>query len=123
MRNRNFGNRKLLRLLLLLLSALQRKADQMILYLLRTVQVIDTPEVLASKMSYNVLFYSSCQCWWGLSYFIYYRGGGRHEFCNDMFSTYLTVIATGISAGFVLGFISWGIGYAIYSIIKFFKMA
>ena len=45
------------------------------------------------------------------------------NFDNDMFSTYLTVIAAGISAGFVLGFISWGIGYAIYSIIKFFKMA
>ena len=42
------------------------------------------------------------------------------NFDNDMFSTYLTVIAAGISAGFV---ISWGIGYAIYSIIKFFKMA
>ena len=40
------------------------------------------------------------------------------NFDNDMFSTYLTVIAAGISAGFVLG-----IGYAIYSIIKFFKMA
>lgn len=45
------------------------------------------------------------------------------NFDNDMFSTYLTVISAGISAGFVLGFISWGIGYAIYSIIKFFKMA
>lgn len=43
------------------------------------------------------------------------------NFDNDMFSTYLTVIAAGISAGFVLGFISWGIGYAIYSIIKFLR--
>lgn len=45
------------------------------------------------------------------------------NFDSDMFGTYLTVIAAGMSAGFVLGFISWGIGYAIYSIIKFFKMA
>lgn len=45
------------------------------------------------------------------------------NFDSDMFSTYLTVISVGLSAGFVLGFISWGIGYAIYSIIKFFKMA
>lgn len=45
------------------------------------------------------------------------------NFDSDMFGTYLTVIVAGISAGFVLGFISWGIGYAIYSIIKFFKMA
>ena len=41
------------------------------------------------------------------------------NFDNDMFSTYLTVIAAGISAGFVLGFISWGIGYAIYG--SYFK--
>lgn len=45
------------------------------------------------------------------------------NFDSDMFGMYLSVIAAGMSAGFVLGFISWGIGFAIYSIIKFFKMA
>lgn len=45
------------------------------------------------------------------------------NFNNDMFSLYLNVIVAGISAGFTLGFISWGIGYAIYAIIKFFKLA
>jgi hypothetical protein len=45
------------------------------------------------------------------------------NFDSNIFGKYLDVIVAGISAGFVLGFISWGIGYAIYSIIKFFKMA
>ena len=45
------------------------------------------------------------------------------NFDSDMFGTYLSVVVAGMSAGFVLGFISWGIGFAIYSIIKFFKMA
>lgn len=45
-----------------------------------TVQVIDTPEVLASKMSYNVAVLFVLSMLVGLSYFIYYRGGGRHEF-------------------------------------------
>lgn len=45
------------------------------------------------------------------------------NFDSNIFVIYLDVIGAGISAGFVLGFISWGIGYAIYSIIKFFKMA
>lgn len=44
-------------------------------------------------------------------------------FDNDIFSVYLEVIIVGISAGFSLGFISWGLGYAIYAIIKFFKLA
>lgn len=42
---------------------------------------------------------------------------------SDMFGLYLYVMIAGISAGFTLGFISWGIGYAIYAIIKFFKLA
>ena len=44
-------------------------------------------------------------------------------FDNEIFGTYLQVIIAGISAGFTLGFISWAIGFAIYGIIKFFKMA
>lgn len=42
---------------------------------------------------------------------------------SDMFGLYLNVILAGISAGFTLGFISWAIGYGIYAIIKFFKLA
>ena len=45
------------------------------------------------------------------------------KFLNDMFNTYLDVGITGISTGFVIGFISWGIGFAIYSISKWFKMS
>ena len=45
------------------------------------------------------------------------------SFDSDLFATYLYVIIAGISAGFALGFISWGIGYAIYGIIRFIKMS
>lgn len=45
------------------------------------------------------------------------------NFDSVIFGNYLNVIVAGISAGFAVGFISWGIGFAIYSIIKFFKMA
>ena len=45
------------------------------------------------------------------------------NFDSSVFGKYLDVIVAGISAGFAIGFISWGIGFAIYSIIKFFKMA
>ena len=45
------------------------------------------------------------------------------DFNNDIFNLYMNVSITGIAAGFSLGFISWGIGFAIYGIIKFFKFA
>lgn len=39
----------------------------------------------------------------------------------DAFNAYITCFSIGIAAGFVLGFISWGLGFAIYSIIKVIK--
>ena len=45
------------------------------------------------------------------------------NFDSNIFGKYLDVIVVGISAGFVLGFMAWAIGFAIYGIIKFFKMA
>lgn len=36
---------------------------------------------------------------------------------------FVEVLITGIACGFIVGFISWAIGFAIYSIIKLFKMA
>lgn len=35
---------------------------------------------------------------------------------------YMTIITYGIAAGFSIGFISWAIGFVIYSMIKFFKL-
>lgn len=42
---------------------------------------------------------------------------------NYIFGTYLDVIVSGIAAGFTIGFIAWGIGFAVYGIIKLFKHA
>lgn len=39
-----------------------------------------------------------------------------------MFYDYLSVFTTGIATGFIIGFISWGLGLAVYSIMKWFKM-
>lgn len=36
---------------------------------------------------------------------------------------YLSIATYGLGAGFAIGFISWGIGFVVYSIIGFFKMA
>lgn len=44
-------------------------------------------------------------------------------FNGDFFNIYLDVILTGIATGFVSGFMLWAIGFAIYSIIKLFKLA
>lgn len=44
-------------------------------------------------------------------------------FDNEYFNNYLTVMISGISTGFMLGFISWAIGFGIYGIIKLFKQA
>lgn len=45
------------------------------------------------------------------------------ELNTEVFNLYTTVIVSGISAGFALGFIAWGIGFGINGIIKLFKMA
>ena len=37
------------------------------------------------------------------------------------FYDYLQVGIYGIAAGFVIGFISWAIGFVVYGIIKIFK--
>lgn len=39
------------------------------------------------------------------------------------FYDYFSIVSYGLGTGFVCGFISWGIGFVIYSIIRFFKMA
>jgi hypothetical protein len=45
-------------------------------------------------------------------------------FNADLFdSVYMEVAAAGIATGFSIGFIAWGLGFAIYGIIKLFKMA
>lgn len=40
---------------------------------------------------------------------------------TDVFNVYITCFGIGIAAGFALGFMSWGLGFAIYGIIKVFK--
>ena len=42
---------------------------------------------------------------------------------NEIFNKFFEVGIIGIATGFSIGFISWGFGFAIYSIIKWFKMA
>lgn len=42
---------------------------------------------------------------------------------NDIFEAWILSLGIGISAGFVVAFIAWGIGFAIYGIIKMFKAA
>lgn len=45
------------------------------------------------------------------------------NFDAELFNTYITVLTCGIGMGFGIGFISWGIGFGIYSIIRWCKMA
>ena len=45
------------------------------------------------------------------------------NFDDVTFNTFMEVGISGIATGFTLGFIAWGIGFAIYSIIKWFKMS
>lgn len=40
---------------------------------------------------------------------------------TEVFSAYITCFSIGIAAGFALGFTSWGLGFAIYGIIKVIK--
>lgn len=42
---------------------------------------------------------------------------------STLFASFLEVAGAGLSAGFTIGFISWAVGFAIYGIIRFFKMA
>lgn len=44
-------------------------------------------------------------------------------FDSELFSTCIMIFISGTAIGFTVGFISWAIGYAIYGIIKWFKMA
>ena len=39
------------------------------------------------------------------------------------FFTYLEIASYGIAIGFASGFIAWGFGFAIYGVIKLFKIA
>ena len=41
---------------------------------------------------------------------------------SDLFSLWVLFLSEGIALGFTLGFISWGIGFGIYGIIRLFKM-
>lgn len=45
------------------------------------------------------------------------------NFNTDIFDIYMTVILSGTLIGFFIGFISWIIGFAIYEMIHFFKLA
>lgn len=41
---------------------------------------------------------------------------------NDIIELWISSLCMGLGAGFTIGFIAWGIGFAIYGIIKMFKM-
>lgn len=42
---------------------------------------------------------------------------------NDIIELWISSLCMGLATGFTIGFIAWGIGFAIYGIIKLFKMA
>ena len=42
---------------------------------------------------------------------------------SDLMNVWFSSLEIGICAGFVIGFIAWGIGFGIYAIIKLFKLA
>ena len=44
-------------------------------------------------------------------------------FSNYLFGSYEGSLLVGIALGFTLGFIAWAIGYVIFALTKFFKMA
>lgn len=44
-------------------------------------------------------------------------------FDSEVFDIFLSVIISGTFAGFTIGFMSWALGFAIYELIHFFKMA
>lgn len=45
------------------------------------------------------------------------------EMEKEIIQSLIEVLTLGISSGFVSAFICWGFGFAIYSVIKLFKMA
>lgn len=45
------------------------------------------------------------------------------NFNSDIFGICMDVAIMGIGLGFTIGFISWAIGYAIYSVIKWIRLA
>lgn len=45
------------------------------------------------------------------------------EMEKEIIQSLLEVLTLGISTGFASAFTCWGFGFAIYSVIKFFKMA
>ena len=44
-------------------------------------------------------------------------------FSDYLFGSYVGSLLVGIALGFTLGFIAWAIGYVIFALTKFFKMA
>ena len=44
-------------------------------------------------------------------------------FSNYLFGCYVGSLLVGIALGFTLGFIAWAIGYVVFALTKFFKMA
>lgn len=40
-----------------------------------------------------------------------------------MYQDCYTIVTYGLALGYVIGFTSWAIGFAIYSIIKYFKFS
>ncbi len=44
-------------------------------------------------------------------------------FDTELYRVLAGVMTAGILAGFTAGFISWAMGYAVYSIIKFFRQS
>lgn len=44
-------------------------------------------------------------------------------FSDYLFGSYVGSLLVGIALGFTLGFIAWAIGYVVFALTKFFKMA
>lgn len=42
---------------------------------------------------------------------------------NDIFQAWLTSLIAGIGAGVTIAFIAWAVGFAIYGLIKMFKLS
>lgn len=42
-------------------------------------------------------------------------------FYSSTFAIYIQALCFGIAAGFTIGFMAWGLGFAVYGIIKMIK--
>lgn len=42
---------------------------------------------------------------------------------NDIVESWILSLGIGLGTGFMVAFIAWAIGFAIYTVIKMFKMA